>query len=399
MGMVLLRFTEKRGVKMARPVPRKTDRKQVEEIKTEKTTSSSSTSANNYKHLSLTDLRSEYGKLLKEKNRLQDSCTCHVCGKMQPKETQFYKSSKYGSGVHPVCKECLYRIATDYNETTKQTHETEATLRKALRMGDFPFVASIYKNVLEYRENDTNTWKTDSVWKQYMGALAAYPQYKDKGWEDSDFEILEQTESECAEEHKAALKTKKFFGVDLNLTDQAYIFLQEQYNDWTSRYECKTKAQEEIFKRICFKQLEILNATKHGDNTKDLDATFQQLMASANITPKQNSLDAFSNAQTFGTLIQKFEEEDPIPEPDPEVSDVDGFGLYIDTFYRGHIAKLFKLKNAFSGLYDKLMSKYTVKKPHYDEDSDEEALFDQVFGGDLSDDTTDNSSNSNSTES
>lgn len=52
---------------MARPVPRKTDRKQVEEIKTEKTTSSSSTSANNYKHLSLTDLRSEYGKLLKEK--------------------------------------------------------------------------------------------------------------------------------------------------------------------------------------------------------------------------------------------------------------------------------------------------------------------------------------------
>lgn len=38
------------------------------------------------------------------------------------------------------------------------------------------------------------------------------------------------------------------------------------------------------------------------------------------------------------------------------------------------------LKNAFSSLYDRFMSKYTVKKPQYDEDFDSETLFDQIFG-------------------
>ena len=43
------------------------------------------------------------------------------------------------------------------------------------------------------------------------------------------------------------------------------------------------------------------------------------------------------------------------------------------------------LKNAFSSLYEKFMSKYTVKKPQYDEDFDSEALFDQIFGSKMDD--------------
>ena len=38
------------------------------------------------------------------------------------------------------------------------------------------------------------------------------------------------------------------------------------------------------------------------------------------------------------------------------------------------------LKNAFSSLYDRFMSKYTVTKPQYNEDTDSEELFDQIFG-------------------
>lgn len=41
---------------------------------------------------------------------------------------------------------------------------------------------------------------------------------------------------------------------------------------------------------------------------------------------------------------------------------------------------MMNLKNAFSATYDRFMSKYTVTKPQYDEDSDSETLFEQIFG-------------------
>ena len=48
--------------------------------------------------------------------------------------------------------------------------------------------------------------------------------------------------------------------------------------------------------------------------------------------------------------------------------------------FKGHLSKMMGLKNAFSSTYEKFISKYTVKKPEYDEDTDSEALFDKIFG-------------------
>ena len=42
---------------------------------------------------------------------------------------------------------------------------------------------------------------------------------------------------------------------------------------------------------------------------------------------------------------------------------------------------MMELKNGYSALYDKFISKYTVKKPEYDgEDSTSESLFNKIFG-------------------
>ena len=87
-----------------------------------------------------------------------------------------------------------------------------------------------------------------------------------------------------------------------------------------------------------------------------------------------------SNAQTLGTLIQKYEETRPLPEIDPELQDVDKIGLYIDAFYRGHACKMLGLKNRFSNIYERIMSKYTVKPPEYDEEDESETIFEKVFG-------------------
>ena len=113
--------------------------------------------------------------------------------------------------------------------------------------------------------------------------------------------------------------------------------------------------------------MEILKANRLGLDTKDLDKTFQDYLDTANLKPKQNNLDALSDAQTFGTLLAKWENERPLPEIDEELKDVDKLGLYIDVFFRGHLAKMMGLKNGLSNLYNKFIKKYTKKPKYYKE--------------------------------
>jgi hypothetical protein len=135
-----------------------------------------------------------------------------------------------------------------------------------------------------------------------------------------------------------------------------------------------------VFKRICFKQLEILKATRLGEDTKNLDATFRDLLDTAKLQPKQTSGEAVSDAQTFGTLIDKWENTRPIPEVEEELKDVDKIGLLIHVFFTGHMAKVLNLGSSLSNLYDKFIKKYTVEKHISSGESDNEVLFDKIFG-------------------
>lgn len=184
------------------------------------------------------------------------------------------------------------------------------------------------------------------------------------------------------------LKTKdstiKFFGTGLG-NDEDYQYLQNEYDDWTSRCECKSKTQELIFKNICFKELDILKARRKNEDTKDLDKTLQDYLDKAKLTPKQINSNVVDDSISFGQLIQKWEDEKPIPEPEDEFKDVDGIAQYIDVFFKGHLAKMMGLKNGLSNLYEKYMKKYTVEKPEYEGDEGNEALYDAIFGTDLKD--------------
>jgi hypothetical protein len=180
---------------------------------------------------------------------------------------------------------------------------------------------------------------------------------------------------------KAKLKTVKFFGT--GFADDDYAFLEDEYLDWTTRHECNTKAQEEVFKQICFAQLDILKAKRANLPTKDLTKTLQDLLATANLQPKQTKDNTLAEQNTFGTLIRKWENEKPIPEPDEEWKDVDGIVRYITVYFLGHLCKMMGIKNSYARMYETEMAKYKVDKPEYEDD--DEALFDAVFGGELDD--------------
>ena len=310
-------------------------------------------------------------------------CVCFYCGK-EYVDTNYYKSSSnfYSNiGKVPYCKQCIEKFYQHYFE--KYTNEGCLTPEKnAVKRLCAAF--DIY-----YKEDAYNA-AIDSAKKREMNIspMGAYmkmiqlSQYKGKSYDntvsDEEKENFSASISTVSGSRHVDESTMKFFGV--GFSDDDYEFLKEQYDDWVARHVCKTKAQEEVFKRICFKQLEILKATRRGEDTKNLDATFQNYLDTAKLQPKQNSGDTTADNQTFGTLIDKWENTRPLPEIDEELKDVDKIGLYLDVFYRGHLSKMMGLKNGLSNLYSKFMKKYTVDKPEYSDEESSEVLFDAIFG-------------------
>jgi hypothetical protein len=328
------------------------------------------------KQLTLSGLKKAYSELSKDYTKILDGdyIYCGKCNSFLSRDT-FYNSNDYASGKFPVCKKCLMLMATDYDKKTNTYTDNKEKTKETLRFLDLPFIENAYSSALSSVQAEVNERNRSTAWQQYITMVQSLPNWKGMKWKDSDIEI--DMEDETKINAKTIKNGKKRFG---NYPPEDLMFLENEYQDWITRYECNTKAQESIFERLSFKKWEINKATKSGIATKDLDKTYQELLATANITPRQAGSDSISDAQTFGTLIQKYEETRPLPEIDPELQDVDKIGLYIDTFYRGHACKMLNIPNAFSHLYEKVMNKYIVKPPEYNDETDSEILFEKIFG-------------------
>ena len=309
---------------------------------------------------------------------------CFYCGK-EYVDTNYYKSYSNlfsNIGKIPYCKQCIEKFYQQYYEEYVNegclTPERNAVKRTCMAF-DIYYKEDVFSSAMnKIRESNMNI----SPMGQYMKTIQL-SQYKDKSYDNTVLnEIKEEfvagTNANMSDSRKVEEKTVTFFGS--GFTDEDYEYLQREYDDWVARHECKTKAQEEVIKDICFNRLQNLKALRRGEDTKDITASFQKMLDAGKLQPKQNSGDTTADNQTFGTLIDKWENDRPLPEIDEELKDVDNIGLYMDVFFKGHLAKMMGLKNGLSNTYTNFMKKYTVEKPEYDNDENSEALFDAIFG-------------------
>lgn len=310
--------------------------------------------------------------------------TCLYCEKDYV-ETNFYNSySRLFSNVGkiPYCKQCIERFYQQYYEEYINegclTPEKTAIKRVCMTF-DIYYTDVVFNSVMnKIREGNINI----SPMAQYMKTMQL-SQYKEKSYDNTVLneikeEFVVNTSGDTSNNLTVNEKTVNFFGS--GFTDEDYKFLQKEYDDWTARHECNTKAQEEVIKDICFNRLQNLKALRKGEDTKDITASFQKMLDAGKLQPKQNAGDTTADNQTFGTLIDKWENERPLPEIDEELRDVDKIGLYIEVFFKGHLSKMMGIKNAFSNLYTKFMKKYSVEKPEYSDEENSEVLFDAIFG-------------------
>lgn len=311
---------------------------------------------------------------------VEDDYKCCTCGKKYKKQSGNFSYSqsplyKGNNSFLPICNNCLENLVEQYTELLGS--QNEAIERVCLHW-DIYVSDSILNST---KKIDTNRSRIKCYIKNCNLQQNAGKTYDTYLKEISDERINSIDSLEEAKENKdfkVAQKTIKFFG--LGYTQEQYLFLQNQYEDWIHRHQCETKAQEELFKNLCIAQLNINIAQQTNGKVSEAMKTFQDLLGSANLKPTQTNDNALADSNTFGTLIKRWEETTPVPEPNPEWKDVDGIIRYISIYFLGHLCKMMGIKNTYSRMYEDEMAKYRVEKPEYE--GDDEAIFDAVFGGD-----------------
>ena len=300
---------------------------------------------------------------------------CCCCGKEFTKQASNFpasESSIYDGnfGCLPACKACVENLYMHYVDVFASE---EKAIRHLCIMFDIYFSKEIFERA-KSTENDL-LLITNYLRKTHL------LEYKKKTYDDTieeERKILEEPDEEFSDNTTSNIskETIRFFG--LGFKPEEYVFLQDQYDDWVARHECKTKSQEEVFKNLCIAQLNIQTAQQKGGKVTEAMRAFQDLLGTANLKPSQTNDSVLTDQNSFGTLIKKWENDKPIPEPDPEWRDVDGIRKYVNVFFLGHLAKMMGIENKYSRLadeYEAEMEKYRVQKPEYEPDSSDDESY------------------------
>lgn len=312
-------------------------------------------------------IKAEYLNLAKIQNQVSSRSYlyCHCCDEFLP-QLEFYSDARFASKFFPICKDCITKMATDYDAKSDTYKDNIEKAKVAARFMDIPFIYSIYKKDDDEIRNGS---AATTGWRKLVRAVRT-KSYAGLTYKDSIVASEDAESATKADADKDILyarpEIKKLFGPGFEESD--YVFLQDQYDDWCTRTAVDTKSQQTYIIRICFKLLDIWKAQRKGDDTKELDKSLNDLMLAANLQPKQNVNTAASDSLTFGQLIEKWEMEQPIPEPDEEFKDVNNIGKLIRVFFMGHLSKALGLRNGYSKEYEEIMGEYTVLKPEERED-------------------------------
>ncbi len=159
-----------------------------------------------------------------------------------------------------------------------------------------------------------------------------------------------------------------FFGEGYEEKD--YIYLIGEYEDYLNRYEVDSKTLENLIKEICLTQLDIRKKRASGEKVDQQQKTLQDLLGSSNLKPVQETGNQAVEQETFGTLIKRWENEKPIPEPLDEWKENDRVGKYLRVWFTGHLMRMFGLENKNEKEYYDELNTYTVEATEDGEKND-----------------------------
>ena len=336
------------------------------------------------KSATVSKVKQYYNELAKDYNRIieQDLILCPCCGEFVTREN-FYTDKRYVIGLFPQCKKCVLAEVEQRKNKNDKPNETKESVQRMLQKMDLPYIDSLYESLQTDVANEINEKNKKSPFLAYLPPIKSLPNWKGKTYKDSEFGVDgDEAESitSVMSNRKPRKEIIKIFGTGFSNED--YLYLQDQYDDWKSRTQVDSKSQETYIIQICFKQLEIWKAQKSDKDTDKLIKSLNDLMNGANLQPRQNVGNAATDSLTFGQLIEKWELEKPIPEPLNEFKDPDNIGKFLRVWFKGSLMRAVGLDGGYAKEYDDYITQYSVEKPTNidDDDSVDESMYEKVFG-------------------
>ena len=332
------------------------------------------------KKIPVAELRKEYIKLANFLMRILNGglIYCSHCGKWKNVSSFYSSSTSFDKIEHYACRECILNECTDVDKSGNRIDNKQKTIKTFERLNWY-FNEKTYDDQLVKISEGTGEKIRSTAVQQWIVMMKTLSQYI--GYDFSNSEFLEDGDViELTSKRKPRKEIIKLFGS--GFTTEDYLYLQDQYDDWCSRTEVDGKSQQTYIIRICFKLLDIYKAQRSGKDTEKLDKSLNDLLAAANLQPRQNVGNASTDSLTFGQLIEKWEKEDPIPEPEEQFKDVDNISKFLNVWFKGSLSRSLNLDNGYSKEYDDYIKEYTVKPPEYmgDDDDSDENIYKKIFG-------------------
>lgn len=312
---------------------------------------------------------------------------CCRCGTSYSRKKGYFPVSHSlmyrGSGYLPVCNDCVEDMYEQYRDSL--CDDKEAMRRMCMKL-DLYWNEDIY-NMVE------RTVGVNSRIRNYIGKTNLI-RYIDKTFDDT---IAEGNALDCQrsgaiyQEHPQALDEIEETPVDQKIVDfwgagftsDFYVELERRYQDWTNGVPVVEPSERSLYKQICILEATISRDSAQGKAIDKNVNALNTLLGSMNLKPaqKKEGADAAVDGTPFGVWIRKWENTKPIPEPDPELKDVDGIVRYITVWFLGHLCKMLGIKNTYCKLYEDEIAKMRIERPEY-EDEDDETMFNDIFSSD-----------------
>lgn len=148
-----------------------------------------------------------------------DKFLCYCCGKEQKRGEFYISTDPFNSvGVVPYCKDCLEKIARNYNSISKQFGEvTKQSLMLALERVDSPYLENLWESSYKEVHDPSLEKRKTNVWAAYIKNVRM-PQYNGLRWKDGDlfkqkseqvFDVQENALDPNSEQYLTYKKNKK----------------------------------------------------------------------------------------------------------------------------------------------------------------------------------------------
>ena len=286
-----------------------------------------------------------------------------------------------------ICKDCVNAMFAEY---TDQCGSEKIAMRQLCRKLDLYWSEKIYDSVQK-----KNVGRAIAV--GYISRLTS-SNYAGKCYddtliaEDTMWSFAEDTPKVYEEVQQNQMPVSDEIDDDFELTEEIIAFwgkgytpemyadLEQRRSYWMSRFPDNTELDigtEAIIKQICAVELDINRDRAAGRAVdKSLNA-LNTLLGSASLKPTQKKSDADASIYNtpMGVWIDRFEYKRPIPDDESD-ENKNYLKKYILAWFGGHLSKMFGIKNANTKLYDEEIAKYRVCRPDFDDDSDDDLMYD-----------------------